>query len=104
MDSSSVPYVNGKVHRKKYNLLVVRVSDDKLVDSTPCMICINMMKKYNVKRVYFSTENGTIDSINVPECENDTSHMSHGLKLTIQNMSYINQVIIIGRVIRDKVS
>ena len=59
------------------------------------------MKKYNVKKVFFSTSDGTIDQINISEYNLDNAHISHGLRLTIKNMTYVNQIMIIGKVIKD---
>ena len=46
---------------KKIDIIVYRVgNDDQLLESKPCSECIKVLKKFNVKGVYYSKRNGTI--------------------------------------------
>jgi len=46
---------------KHTDILVIRVnSKGLLVYSKPCVHCIRIMKKFGIKRVYYSIDNGSI--------------------------------------------
>ena len=38
----------------------MRISHNKLMNSKPCCNCVNFMKKYNIKKVYYSVNNDTM--------------------------------------------
>ena len=53
--------------------MVVRVSGNgTLTDSKPCCMCINMMKKFGIYRVYYSDENGCISYQRVDQMQSDS--------------------------------
>lgn len=42
-------------------LLVIRVNNEgKLVNSRPCNDCIKILKRYPIKKIYYSNDNGEI--------------------------------------------
>ena len=46
---------------KKIDLIVIRINrQGDLVNSRPCYNCVSMMKAVNIKKVYYSTDNGDI--------------------------------------------
>ena len=79
----SVPY--GK--ESKYNILVVRItSDGQLGDSKPCCMCVNIMKSYGIRRVYYSDDQGNMCCQKVNQLDEATElYASHGLKMMIIN-------------------
>lgn len=57
--------------REKYDILVIRISNGNIVESSPCLMCVNFMKLYNIRRVYFSNDNGQISYMKVSEIEGE---------------------------------
>lgn len=50
---------NTKSKRKYFNILVIRVKENKLQNSKPCLHCINNIKQYDFcKYIFYSTGNG----------------------------------------------
>jgi deoxycytidylate deaminase len=68
---------NIKKNNKKINLStrgldlwVIRVnSNNQLVESKPCNQCIKTIKEYHIGKVYYSTEDGKINFIDVRNCD-----------------------------------
>jgi|Laugresu1bdmlbsd_1035121.scaffolds.fasta_scaffold42567_1 hypothetical protein len=65
------------------NILVIRVSEkNKLQSSKPCSICITTMLTlppklgYNIKNVYYSTNDGTIDRKPLTQLTNEEKHIT----------------------------
>ena len=69
-------------------------SQDELVDSKPCVMCINEMKKSGIHKVYYSTENGDIECAKVSDMIPE--HISYGAILSMREMSKLNQYLIFG--------
>ena len=45
----------------KYDIFVIRIDKNgNLAESSPCRMCVNMMKQFNIRRVYYSTREGNI--------------------------------------------
>lgn len=50
------------------DLWIIRVNREmKLTSSSPCASCLSALKKYKIRRVFFSTEEGTITKMNVDD-------------------------------------
>ena len=50
------------------DLWVIRVNrDHKLASSAPCISCLAALKKYGIRRVYFSNSDGSIQKMYVDE-------------------------------------
>jgi hypothetical protein len=72
-------------YEAKYNLLVVRITaEGKLTDSKPCCMCINLMKKLGIKRVYYTDIVGNLCYQKVDSLFREEIYFSHGLKLMLQ--------------------
>lgn len=54
--------VRQKKDLKKYSILVIRIKRDTgdLVYSKPCYDCIQAMRKYGIRKVYYSGHHGEI--------------------------------------------
>jgi len=67
------------------NILVVRITvNGNLTDSKPCCMCINLMKWYGIKKVYYSDNSGCLWCLKLNAVDEETEmHASHGLKLMI---------------------
>lgn len=51
-----------------FELLVLRInSNGQLKNSRPCAICIEDMRRHQIKRVFYTDDNGNIVSENIPE-------------------------------------
>jgi deoxycytidylate deaminase len=60
-----IDYYKTVKKQKKINLLVIRINKhNKICNARPCYECLDIMKKYNINKVYYSTDNEII------ECEN----------------------------------
>ena len=80
--TSGVFYGNHRKYAKNNLVMVVvrvRTIDGRvvLVDSSPCEICIKMMKIYGIKKVYYSTADGSIECKKINDIE---PYQSKGLK------------------------
>jgi tRNA(Arg) A34 adenosine deaminase TadA len=65
---------------RKVDVYVIRINGNgKLINSKPCSHCLNSLKKLNIKKIYYSDENGDI----VCEKTNDmkTDYISSGYKI-----------------------
>jgi len=66
----------------RLNILVVRVNNHgHLDDSKPCAMCVHMMKKYNINRVYYTDKNGQLCYIKVNYL--DETHITKGLTMFV---------------------
>lgn len=95
-------YNSAKLNKKRkiFDLIVVRINDnDKLIESKPCEMCTNAMKKFGIRRIYYSTDSGTIHKENLKDFF--TEHLSRGMKNDIKNMSCKNQIKLLGRLLCD---
>lgn len=78
---------------------MIRISNNnnELSDSTPCAMCINMMKENGIKKVYYSNSEGEIECQKVDSMIE--SHISYGTARTIQLMTPRNRYLIFGKTI-----
>ncbi len=67
---------------------------ENLVDSKPCIMCIHAMKENGINKVYYSTDNGNIESMKVNEMIPD--HISYGAILSMKSMTKRNQYLVFG--------
>lgn len=45
---------------KKLTIIVIRLSNGELHESRPCNACLEMIRRYMIKHVYYSTKNNII--------------------------------------------
>lgn len=68
-----------KINKKKsfkgeINIIVIRSNGTNLLNSKPCIHCINYIKKYNISNIYYSIENNIIIKEKIYNIE--TNHVS----------------------------
>lgn len=75
--------LNKRKRLQNINMLVIRISKtNKLQNSKPCAICIQIMKNlpekkgYRIRNIYYSNDNGEIIKSNLKTLENDDLHYS----------------------------
>jgi len=50
---------NNYIGDRKVNLLVIRImANGELSNSMPCVMCVELIKKFNINKIYYSTETG----------------------------------------------
>lgn len=60
-DSKQLKYINKLIKdMKKLTIIVIRLSNDEFHESRPCNACLEMIKRYMIKHVYYSTKNNII--------------------------------------------
>ena len=70
--------------KKKINMYIIRISEDGVYrNSAPCNRCISILKKYNIRSIIYSTENGELEKYKLIHYSN--SHISGGEKAIINN-------------------
>ena len=58
--------------RNHYDVMVIRLDrNGNLVESSPCLMCVNILKMYNIRRIYYSNINGDIEYKKVSELTGD---------------------------------
>ena len=57
-------------------------------------MCIHTMKENGINKVYYSTDEGTIESMKVSELVPD--HISYGAVLSMKTMTKRNQYLVFG--------
>ena len=62
---------------KKTDIMVFRVSSAGIKYSKPCCECIKTMKKFNIRRVYYSLDNGALVYEKISEI-----HSTHRSQMT----------------------
>lgn len=73
-----------KESKRKMNMLVVRCKGEGLGESKPCELCYNILKRFRIKKIYYSTSNGTIHKIKMnSSIEKNT--ISKGLIMKMKN-------------------
>lgn len=71
---------------KNATLLVVRINKfGELCNSKPCCLCENFLKSFGVFKIYYSTDNGDIQSYNIKYESSD--HYSVGFKIMISTIN-----------------
>ena len=61
-----VKYINNLKKNKRTNLIVIRLNgDNELCNARPCFHCLQLIKKNNIKKVYYSDINDSIIQENV---------------------------------------
>lgn len=69
---------------KGLKILVIRLDIlNNLVDSRPCCMCVNFMRMFGIKKVYYSNKDGLIVSENISRMTDDTIHFSYGVRFEI---------------------
>lgn len=75
-------YKKNKNLFKNVNLMVVRISKDgNFVLSKPCIMCLNIMKYFGIKKIYYIDENEKIKKIKNSDIINNLTKISNGLKV-----------------------
>ena len=63
-----------------YSLLVVRVNNrGELLNSKPCMLCTQYLKNTQLKKIYYSTDEGSIECVKKNQLESE--HLSFGCRV-----------------------
>lgn len=70
-----------RIHRKnkRITLVVIRYSNDSIKMSKPCKYCIEYMKKLNIRKIYYSDEDGNMIKEKISKIS--TNHVSSSTKL-----------------------
>ena len=51
-----------KLNDKCIDIIVIRTNKNmKLINSKPCLNCLNIIKKFKINKIYYSDENGNIN-------------------------------------------
>lgn len=84
-----------RITHGKHNILVVRISpDNQLCDSKPCCMCINLMRMYGIKKVYYSDCDGNMCYQKISRIPEDfEDHVSHGLKIMVRCCIYDGSIV-----------
>lgn len=80
--------------RKKFQLMVVRINNNGIVDSRPCDCCLHFAKKYPaIKNVVFSTENGKLKSLRLggSTTKHYSNFYSKGFRLIWNQLEYLGE-------------
>lgn len=57
---------SGKEDLSKYKLIVIRINrHNKTTNSKPCVGCQGILKQFNVGEVWYSTDNDSIEQLNI---------------------------------------
>jgi sulfur relay (sulfurtransferase) DsrF/TusC family protein len=96
---SIVFYVNQNIVKKyralqkKMDMYVIRVNKkDELVNSKPCKSCIEVMRMFGIKNIYYSTEKGDLKKEKTTNIETDHLSIAHknlSKALELNDMSLI---------------
>jgi len=83
-----------EANRKKYTMIIVRMrrDDEKLMCSKPCSMCLDILKKFRVKKVYYTNDDGNIENIRIGKLITD--FISRGI-LTIRKCHNSNYKVTI---------
>jgi tRNA(Arg) A34 adenosine deaminase TadA len=74
---------NGKANRQSpRDIIVIKVSNSRKIlgNSRPCNHCIEILKKNNIRKIYYSNEKGEIESEYINEMENKHLSSYHRFK------------------------
>lgn len=75
---------NRAFYGSKCDLLVIHLNaNGQLGDSTPCCMCVNLMKEFHISRVYYSNAQGDLCCQKIAQWNEEDFHVSHGLRLMI---------------------
>ena len=82
-------YKDSDIRRKlgKQCMIVVRINNNKnseipFTNSAPCTQCIAVLKQYNIKKIMYSIDNGTLHFERVKNL--DSTHISRGQRAIIR--------------------
>lgn len=79
---------------RKTKLIVIRINNKcELIDSKPCVNCINKLKATNIKKVIYSNNEGILITEKIAFLNN--THMSYGFR-SVNNYLYNKTIIGIG--------
>jgi tRNA(Arg) A34 adenosine deaminase TadA len=68
------------------------LADLSLGESKPCCMCINLMRTYGIKKVYYSDSMGNLCCQTIEHLFESCAHLPHGLKLMIQSNTSTSKV------------
>lgn len=90
---NKLPTIRNKHKHKQINLFITRLSITcRMLNSKPCNNCIKQMKYltylkgYNIKRIYYSDDNGNIIQTKLTNLEADVQFYSSHYKKNMQNV------------------
>ena len=63
---------------KSIDILVFRITSNGICNSKPCLDCIKSMKQFNIRKIYYSTDDGLLKCEKISQIEN-----SHRSQMTI---------------------
>lgn len=90
-----------KLCRKNYQITVVRVNKSgEMVDSTPCLMCQNVMRVVGIRKVHYSTESGEIKTSNILKVEG--SLVSSGLRNIARRIEKNDDFSVFVRILQSK--
>jgi hypothetical protein len=76
---------NKKINFNKLHMTVIRIDDDNnLIESKPCDHCIKVMKTYGIRKVTYSTKDGTLITENVDKITSTCSSGYRSIEKTIK--------------------
>jgi len=81
-----------KETRRKFNMIVIRLKQDGLGESKPCALCHNFLKKFRIKKVYYSTSSGNVIMMKVNDTLN-SEYITKGLFLKMKDQKILMSVI-----------
>lgn len=79
---------------------MVRVNkNNELINSKPCIVCCKLIKRFGIKKIFYSDSNGNI--VAKKSSELDDSHISFGTRVLLEHdpvlmnkkLSYIEMII-----------
>lgn len=80
-----------KIAIRKLHMVVVRInSDDEIVESKPCSHCVEVMKSYGIRKVTYSTKDGTLTTESLSLI---ISHPSVGYRSVERTLSILDEMI-----------
>jgi deoxycytidylate deaminase len=81
-----------KESRRKFNMLVVRCKCDGLGESKPCSLCHSLLRKFRIKKIYYSTASGEIKMMKVND-PIEKIFITKGLSLKMKSQSTCRSII-----------
>lgn len=72
------------------HLLVVRVGTDRMTLSRPCSACLQKIKAAGIRKVSYSTDDGTIVTEQVDQIKSHVSLGQRSLDLLLKELQAIN--------------
>jgi hypothetical protein len=67
-----------RAFQKKIDMYVIRLNnDDELMNSKPCHNCLNVMRIFGIKNIYYSVDGGELKKEKISELETDHYSIAH---------------------------